>query len=272
MTSSVTKPANGVTVTVSPSSFTLGPGQTQTVTFHAQAGNLSIPTGYVFDGEITFTGGGSTLRVPWVLVRAARLTMTYDTFGTLPTAIAPDKTVTSFNAWADNAVETYVLPGKKWDIFFPDTTPSPVPCTASRASCWSGAFRSQATARWRCRMTTRRMPYHSTAAMRTAQCSGRLPATDPLSRHVVLLLFEKTATAPLYMYIGRRELFYMSTMPNYTITPFEEFYDAEHMRFYDVQHTPIDGATVQGPLALEKGVADYHHAKSRGAARMPMRR
>ncbi|HEX3109957.1 MAG TPA: S8 family serine peptidase, partial [Thermoanaerobaculia bacterium] len=261
MTSAVTKTANGVTVTVSPSSFTLGPGHTQAVNFHAQAGNLSIPIGYVFDGEITFTGGGSTLRVPWVLVHAARLTMTYDTFGTLPTAIAPDKTVTSFNAWADNAVETYVLPGKKWDIFFSgyDSEPGPLNGVTRILLERSVPISGDSTLA----VTHDDAPYAVSLNGRdeNGNVLGTLPATDPLSRHVVLLLFEKTATAPLYMYVGRRELFYMSSMPNYTITPFEEFYDAEHMRFYDVQHTPIDGAAVQGPVALEKGVADYHHAK-----------
>jgi subtilisin family serine protease len=269
MTGAATKSANGITVTVTPSSFTLAPGQTQPVAFHAQASNASLgfPDGHTFEGEITFTGdaGGSPLHVPWLLVRAARLSITYDNFGILPTAVAPDKTKASFGAYADNGMETYVTPGKNWDIFFSGYDPDPGPTynVTRLVMLPNQPISGDSTLP----LTHDSAPYAISLNARDENGAvlGTLPTSDPVVRHFILLRLDGTGTSPGtfagYYYIGRRELFYMSKLPGYAVTTYQKYYDAAGMRFFDVRYDPIDGAAVQSSMSLEKGPADFHHAK-----------
>jgi subtilisin family serine protease len=264
MTGAATKSANGVTVTVTPSSFTIDPGQTQAVTFHAQASNatLGFPDGRVFAGEFTFTGdGGSTpLHVPWLLVRAARLSVTYDSFGTIPTATAPDKSPASFSAYADNGVETYVTPGKTWDIFFAGYDPEPGPLNGVTRILLAQNQPISGDATLALTHDDAPYPIALNARDEAGTPLASLPNVPPLSRHIVLLRFDRDGT-PSYIYITQRDLFYASKLPGYTITVYQKYYDAAAMRFFDVRHDPLDGASIQGPVAVEKGIADYHHAK-----------
>src|SRR5947209_8684513 len=86
ITAAVTNKTPEISVSVTPSQFTVAHGATQTVTVHANVSNtLSFPTAHVYDADVSFAGhGGSTpLHVPWLLVRSARLTLTYDSLGTV---------------------------------------------------------------------------------------------------------------------------------------------------------------------------------------------
>jgi subtilisin family serine protease len=261
MTAAVTKSVSGISVTATPSRFTLAPGQSQAVAIHAQAssGSLGFPDGHVFDGEVTFSGdGGSTpVRVPWLLVRAARLTLTYDAFGIFPSATAPDGTTASFSLSSDTSAETYVTPGKTWDIFLAGYDPGPGYVVNRILLVQNQAISGDKLLA----LSAADAPYAIALNARDENGAvlGTLPVADPLSRHFVLLRLDHAGKSPLYLYIGRRELFYISKLPGYTITAYEWFFDADHMRFFNVRHAAVDGAAVHDSIALEKGLADYRH-------------
>ena len=262
MTAAVTNSSSGITVTVTPSQFTVPHGASQTVALHADAANsgLSFPAGYVFEGTLTFTGdGGSTpLRVPWLLVRAARLTLTYDSLGTYPVATAPDGTSITFGIFADNGAEMFASPGKTWEIFFSGYDPGPQYSATRILLVQNQTVTGDTTLA----LSSADAPFAFALNARdeSGTVIGTIPTTQPQSNHYVLLRFDHPGKTTLYMYIGRRELFYTSKLPGYKITPYENYFDAGRMRFFHVRYDPIDGSAINSSVALEKGMADYRHA------------
>jgi hypothetical protein len=263
MTTAVTNTTAGITVTVTPSQFTVAHGGSQTVAVHADASNggLGFPDGRIYSGEIAFTGDGNStpVHVPWLLVRAARLTVTYDFFGTLPVATAPDGTTAAFGIFADNGAEMYALPGKTWEIFFsgyeagPGYTPTRILLVQNQTVTGDASLAlSAADAPYAVALNAR--DEHGTVL-------GTLPTGAAQTRHYVLLRFDHPQRSTNYIYIAPRELFYTSKLAGYTITAYEQYYDGNNMRFFHVRHEPIDGSSINGPMALEKGMADYRHAR-----------
>ncbi|HEX3581333.1 MAG TPA: S8 family serine peptidase, partial [Thermoanaerobaculia bacterium] len=261
-TSSFTSKTSGISVNVSPAQFTVAHGGSQTVTVHADASNssLAFPDGHVYEGEITFTGDGgkSPLHVPWLLVRSARLTLTYGSLATLPTATTPDGTSASFSIFADDGAEMYTLPGKTWEIFFagydPSLTYSPLRFLLMQNQAVSGDTSVA--------LSAADAPY--AVALNARDENGvalsSFPEEGSLSRHLVYLRFDHAGKAA-YFYIGRPGLFYTSKLPGYGVTPYQAYYDAVKMRFFQVRYDPIDGSAINSSMALEKGLADYRHAK-----------
>jgi subtilisin family serine protease len=262
LSAAVTSKSSGVNVTVTPSQFTVAHGGSQAVTVHAGASNsgLSFPDGHLYEGELTFTGdGGSTpLHVPWLLVRAARLTLTYDSLAIVPVATAPDGTSVSFGIFADNGAEMYTVPGKTWEVFFagydPTLTYSPISFLLAQNQTVTGdtsvAF-SSADAPYAFALNAR--DENGTAI-------ATLPEAPPLTRHLLDLRFDHAGKTS-YVYVGRAPLFYTSKLPGYTITPYQWYYDAVNMRFFHVRYDPINGSAINSSVALEKGMSDYRHAK-----------
>jgi hypothetical protein len=107
----------GAAVDLTPSSFTLAPGITRSVTVRLTANNtaLPFPSDSLLGGTIRLQGGGTTLGVPWGLVRTARATVTYD--GAIESLFATSPTsVRLFYEYAPGSAEMYAPPGGQWDV------------------------------------------------------------------------------------------------------------------------------------------------------------
>lgn len=107
----------GVAVTITPSSFTLAPGTSRSVSVRVTANNaeLAFPADSLIGGTIRLQSAAATINVPWGLVRTARATVTYD--GAIATLFATSPTrPRQPYPYASNAAEMYAPPGEQWDI------------------------------------------------------------------------------------------------------------------------------------------------------------
>jgi subtilisin family serine protease len=251
---------NGVSLTVTPSSTTVAAGASQAfdVQLHVQNGSADFPATSALEGELSLAGdGGTTLHVPWLLVRAARLTLTYDAFSLVPRATAPDGTTAYMTPYADAAAELFSPPNKSWEIFFGGSDPG-------------GDFSVIRFVRLPSRSVSGDTTFASSAndAPYAVSISGRDEAGNALSalapggaaRQTVIVRFDVNGPAS-YVIVGHRERFYLASMPGYRIVTYEQYLDPEHMRFFNVHHDPIDGGTISGPVVLEKGIAQYGHGR-----------
>jgi subtilisin family serine protease len=107
----------GAAVTITPSSFTLAPGTSRSVSVRVTTNNpdLAFPTDSLIGGTIRLQSAAATLGVPWGLVRTARATLIYD--GAIATLFATSSTrPRQFYQYAPNAAEMYAPPGDQWDV------------------------------------------------------------------------------------------------------------------------------------------------------------
>jgi hypothetical protein len=107
----------GATVTITPSSFSLVPGASRSVSVRVTTNNgqLQYPSDRLMGGTIRLQSASGNVSVSWGLVRAARATVLYD--GTIASYMITSKTSTRLPyRYAPGAMEMYVAPGETWDF------------------------------------------------------------------------------------------------------------------------------------------------------------
>ncbi|HEV7767053.1 MAG TPA: S8 family serine peptidase [Thermoanaerobaculia bacterium] len=107
----------GATITITPSTFSLVPGESRSVSVRLRTNNgeLPFPADTLTGGAIRLQSAAGNVAVPWGLVRTARATVTYD--GTIDSLFVSSATRTRLPYhYAPGAMEMYMAPGERWDF------------------------------------------------------------------------------------------------------------------------------------------------------------
>lgn len=107
----------GVTITVSPTNIQLAAGESGEATIQLVTNNaeLAFPNDGLVGGDVIVSGSGSTLRIPWGILRTARATITYDGITTSVLTVGVDG-ARSESLRGPTTNEIYLPPGGKWDF------------------------------------------------------------------------------------------------------------------------------------------------------------
>jgi len=256
--------AAGATLTVTPASATLASGQSQRFDVHLAVDNQKIgyPSAKTTSGAVTFTGGGTTLNVPWIVVRSARLTVSYPLLGGLSFGYNADSTGPTFiYPYADDKAEVYVAPGKTWDLLVAGADPD------------DGSGNSQL----RLLTTSNRTvngddtvslgpadaPYEITFAAMDEQGNrlSSLPRIPAHRKHAVVLDldWQGKPNGGFIFVLGAADSIFVSALPQFHFTAFETYMDADNARFFNVRHDEL--RDVAASVTLTKNVAAYSHSR-----------
>ncbi|HXH95188.1 MAG TPA: S8 family serine peptidase, partial [Thermoanaerobaculia bacterium] len=113
---------SGLSAAVDQPSLSLGPGETKSVSVTIVAANDQIvsPTkgSLAFSGALTVTGGSVPIHVPWAMVKAATLTVTYDSANIFELFAASTSSTTLGHTISDvgNKSVDMTLPAGRYDI------------------------------------------------------------------------------------------------------------------------------------------------------------
>ncbi|MBV8520280.1 MAG: S8 family serine peptidase [Acidobacteria bacterium] len=252
---------SGTSISVTPTTATVAPGASQTfdAELTVQNGNVNFTEAKTVEGELSVSGDGASLKVPWLVVRSARLTITYDTFMLQPRATASDGLVMYLAPYSDTAAEFYPAPNKSWEFLFGGSNPNRDYSVTRFVHLPSRAVSGDMTVA----STADDAPYAVTLGARDENgvLFGDLPhqgAPNPAAYHTLITNFDNGS--PWYIIMGFASRFYLSAMP-YRVTAYEYYSDVVNLRYFAVLNDTIDASALNGPVTLNKSLADYAHAR-----------
>ena len=260
LTASEVNAQKGVAITVTPSVLSIAPGATVTAEVSLRVENAEVPFGAakLVGGEIALSGASDPIRIPWLVVRAARCTLTYDMLSLVPRATA-GSTTAWFMIYAADRAELFVPPGTTWEIFFGGTDPEDqgvfrmLTVPGQEISGDREIVKSRADAPYRISFDARDDD---------GKILREIPVSD-VTRHSVFLRLERPAAPGNYIILGGiTTALYVSKLP-YKVVVLEELFDLERMRFFNVRHQPVDATAIDGPVTVSTSAADYRHGRVR---------
>ncbi|HEV2722731.1 MAG TPA: S8 family serine peptidase [Thermoanaerobaculia bacterium] len=246
----------GVTLTIAPSSAAIGPGQSQSFDVHLSANNgkLGYPLAKSASGTLTFTSAGAALSVPWIVVRSARVTVSYHglgaAFGYMPLSTGP----TFLTRYSDDNAEAYVAPGKVWDFLVSGRGPD------------DAVFRLIMP-------TSRAINGDDTIAITAADAPNQiqfaafdehglrlrsLPQVPSRRRRSVMLQLDWQGKANgLFTFIidSEDDTLFVSALPQTRLDLYETYMDVDGARFFNVRHDEL--INVAASATLSKDVSSY---------------
>lgn len=247
---------NGVSVGVDQSSLSLGPGETKSVSVTIVAANDQIvsPTkgSLAFSGSLTVTGSSVPIHVPWAMVKAATLTVTYDSANIFELFAASTSSLTLGHAISDVGKKSVdmTLPAGRYDIKVAEI-----------------ALQRDSNHRF---FVVEDQPLENTTTVNLAPAMASsevlLNASDdrglPLSRiatgnglcaQTIFLWFPAgSALAWSSMSVSPNEHLLFSTLSQrFTLLPFERCVDFDHNAIYVADFPQIRGLNGNVPAALD---------------------
>ncbi|HEX6087697.1 MAG TPA: S8 family serine peptidase [Thermoanaerobaculia bacterium] len=254
-------PANafpGATLTATPATLQLAPGETKSVELRLVLDASSpFPGQPLVDGDIEFRGD-APFALPWFFVRAARITVAYDKPAMAVVALSATEARTPF-LYDVGKAEIFTQPDTQWDIMLlaydPDATPSAMRLAWAENRVASG----DSVAVLRSADTTAEVGFEARDKFNTL-----LSESPSIKRFRVLrLLYGKRPGLLVTVNLpdGVPDLFSSLVSSAFTLYFFEGFFDVQHGRAYNVQHEPLAG--VAGSKTLSAGPASYKRMSAR---------
>ncbi|HKB80532.1 MAG TPA: S8 family serine peptidase [Thermoanaerobaculia bacterium] len=254
---------SGVTTTINPTSATLAAGASQAFAVRVSADNTNFgyPAGKIVAGSVDFTGGGKTLHVPWVIVRSARVTITYTDLGGVAFGYMPQSTAATFvYPYADDRAEAYVTPGKVWDFLVSGRDPDPAGSNHFHLLETNGhTIDGDDTIS----LGPADSPYELTLAALDPEGNrlSTLPSITGHRRHSVImdLVWRGKPNGEITFIIGAAEAIDVSALPSIGLTVYETYMDLDQGRFFAITHDAVQDAA--SSMTLTKDESSYSHSR-----------
>src|SRR6185436_694385 len=237
----------GALLTATPPSLQLAPGASKSVELRLTANNAAVafPQSAVLGGDVEFRGTGS-FALPWILMRAARMRVTYDGFAEDILALSPEDAQSLYRYELGKA-DLFARPDSVWDLM--------VAAFDFGETGGVSALRF-VTAENRVAAGDEELALHRDAATAHMHLDGRNEQGTPFNElgfdeskppgHVLSLRFRYAKSPELvasYHFLSTPDLVFSPVSTTFTFHPFEAYYDFRDQRAWNVQHAPLSGIT-----------------------------
>ena len=254
----------GATIIATPPLLNLAPGASQNLELRLTIDNAAVafPPDVVLGGDIEFRGA-EKFALPWIVARAARLTVTYDAPATSVTALSSDATLTPI-LYDLGKAEFFGKPDSKWDVILNSTDADAATVRFVIAEDRSMAGDGEVALRKSGASLELNLDAHDRFGSHLGRLARDIDAGYILSFAVD---YHKGARSDeIDYYFGRWVKILMSpASPGFVLYPFEAFSDLADGRAYNVQHAPLNGITESKTLTTDSSA--YTHARLRLNAR-----
>src|SRR5436190_72145 len=254
----------GATIIATPPLLNLAPGASQNLELRLTIDNAAVafPPDVVLGGDIEFRGA-EKFALPWIVARAARLTVTYDAPATSVTALSSDATLTPM-LYDLGKAEFFGKPDSKWDVILNSTDADAATVRFVIAEDRSMAGDGEVALRKSGASLELNLDAHDRFGSHLGRLARDIDAGYILSFAVD---YHKGARSDeIDYYFGRWVKILMSpASPGFVLYPFEAFSDLADGRAYNVQHAPLNGITESKTLTTDSSA--YTHARLRLNAR-----
>jgi subtilase family protein len=253
----------GATIAATPPVLNLAPGASQSLELRLTIDNSAVafPPDVVLGGDIEFRGA-EKFSLPWIVARAARLTVTYDAPATSVVAISSDATSTPI-LYDLGKAEFFGKPDSKWDVIL-NATDTPSDATPIVRFVIAEDRSMAGDGNVALRKSNAMLELNLDARDRFGSHLGRLARDIEAGYDLTFAVdYQKGAQRQeVDYYFGRwAKILISPASASFTLYPFEAFSDLAGARVYNVQHTPLSGITESKTLTTNGSA--YTHARLR---------
>jgi subtilisin family serine protease len=250
----------GATLTPTPATLQLAPGESKSVELRLVVDGAAapFPESSFIDGDIEFRGTGG-FALPWCVVRAARITVSYDQTVAAVLALSGSGTRQPF-VYDQGRAEIFTPPGRQWDFLllaYDTGTSPPTPQIA---------FAENVTA-----SGDSEIPLHRSGTSLAVTFDARDKFGTPFDQlpthvnqlHILRLLYAKNPGLMVTVRFadGATKLYASPVSPAFTFYLFEGYFDVQNGRAYNIQHPPLAG--IAQSTTLSAGPATYKRVRVR---------
>jgi hypothetical protein len=253
----------GATLTATPAALQLAPGATQSVDLRMDVDNAAaaFPADYAYGGSVELRGT-ETLKVPWIVVRAGRITARFHEGGDHLVAITASGAVVPPLYDLERA-EIFGRPGTRWDLVMARYQPGEdTRGTVQIVAAEDREMTGDDTVGFRGEDATARLTPDGRDAY-----GGNLNRQSRAARASYLLTLAMHYTKgsrelELGYILGRdTELFMTPLSPSFVVHPIESYFDRYRGEGYNVQHPALHG--IAESKTLTTGHSSYVSARLR---------